>query len=238
MNMSEISCDSSQKTPSSATEARKDTALVSEFLAGKESAFIEIMDRHRSKIFHTAMRLLHSHSDAEEVTQDAFIRAYRGLTRFRGECSLSTWLYRIVTNLARNRYWHLFRRRRHATLSLDLALGEDQTFTLADKIAADRADPAQESTRVEFSNLVSECLEKLEPPHREILTLCNVQGLPYDEIATVLGIRLGTVKSRIARARKNLRKHINARCPSLAEAINPDDYFLPATNFSSIHMAA
>lgn len=228
----------SEKRERACAEAKIDTELVRRFVGGDESAFVDIIARYRPTIFNTALRLLHNRSDAEEVTQDTFLRAYRGLAKFRGDSSLATWLYRIATNLAHNRYWYLFRRRRHDTLSLDHGLSDDQSFTLADKLVGDTADPAQESTRSEFSALVKECMDLLAPPHREILALCNGQGLAYFEIAEILGIHLGTVKSRVARARKHLRAFINSRCPTLAEARSPSDYFLRSTSVSSMHMAA
>src|SRR5471032_3103715 len=98
------------------TEATLDSQLVSRFNAGEESAFVEIMNRHKARIFAAAMALLRNHADAEEITQDTFVRAHRGFSKFRGDSSVATWLHRIAVNLARNRYWYFFRRRRHATL--------------------------------------------------------------------------------------------------------------------------
>ena len=87
----------------------RDDELVRRFNAGDESAFVEIMGRYRVKILYVAIDLLHNHADAEEIVQDTFIRAYRGLARFRGDASLlATWLHRIAANLARNRYWYYF----------------------------------------------------------------------------------------------------------------------------------
>src|SRR5471032_21694 len=188
---------------SSAQEALIDAALVQRFNAGDESAFVEIMNRYRGKTFSIALGLLRNRSDAEEITQDTFIRAHRGLARFRGDSSLATWLHRIAVNLARNRYWYFFRRRRQDSLSLDHAIGENSDGTFADLIAADAPDPAQENVREEFTSLVAASMEKLDQKHREILTLRNVLNLPYEEIAHMLHINVGTVKSRIARAREN-----------------------------------
>ena len=227
-----------EKAELSRVEAALDAALVQRFVGGDEAAFVEIMERYRTKIFTVAFSLLHSHGDAEEVTQDTFVRAYRGLAKFRGDSSLATWLYRIAVNLARNRYWFFFRRRRHVTISLDRPIGEEHDATLSDLIAADVADPAQESARSEFVDIVSNCLEKLDQRHREILTMRNAQLLPYDEIAAALGINIGTVKSRIARARENLRSLITAECPEFADGESPDDYFPPARASGRLNYAA
>ena len=112
-------------------EAAYDAELVRRFNAGDEAAFVEIMTRYREKIFSVALALLRNRADAEEIAQDTFIRAHRGLSRFRGDSSLATWLHRIAVNLARNRYWYFFRRRRQDSLSLDCALGEDNAVLIA-----------------------------------------------------------------------------------------------------------
>ena len=126
----------------SAQEALIDTALVQRFNAGDDAAFVQIMERYRAKIFTVTLGLLRNHADAEEITQDTFIRAHRGLARFRGDSSLATWLYRIAVNLARNRYWYFFRRRRQDSLSLDCALSEENSGTFSDLVADVLQDPA------------------------------------------------------------------------------------------------
>ena len=110
-----------KNTPDPETQAREaeiDAELARRFNAGDETAFNEIVSRYRGKIYGLTFGLLHNAADAEEITQDTFIRAYRGLSRFRGDSSLATWLHRIAVNLARNRYWYFFRRRRHSSGSL------------------------------------------------------------------------------------------------------------------------
>jgi RNA polymerase sigma-70 factor (ECF subfamily) len=215
-----------ETTPESAPVP--DTELVQRFVAGDEEAFVEIMRRYQAKIFAVAHSLLHNHADAEEITQDTFVRAHRNLPRFRGDSSLATWLHRIAVNLARNRYWYFFRRRRHCTLSLDCPIGEDGDATLADLFASGTPDPAHESSREEFAELVSTCMEKLDSHHREILTLRNLHNRSYDEIAQQLGINPGTVKSRIARARERLRARLAEACPEFAPDAAPSEWFEPA----------
>jgi RNA polymerase sigma-70 factor (ECF subfamily) len=212
----------------SAGEAAFDAELVRRFNEGNDDAFLEIMERYRARIFTVTLGLLRNHADAEEITQDTFIRAHRGLARFRGDSSLATWLYRIAVNLARNRYWYFFRRRRQDSLSLDCALGESGDATFADLVADQAQDPAQETVVTEFSALVDSCMEKLESRHREILTMRNVLNRSYDEIAAALGLNVGTVKSRIARARSNLRALLAASCPEFAPDAAPGEWFLPA----------
>jgi len=204
-----------------------DDALVRRFTAGDEAAFVEIVERYRGKIFAVTLGLLRNHADADEVTQETFIRALRGLANFRGDSSLSTWLYRIAVNLSRNRYWYFFRRHRQDSLSLDSTLSEDSAATVAELVADGGPDPAQETVANEFASLVDRCMERLDAHHREILTLRNVLNRSYEEIATALGINVGTVKSRIARARENLRTRLLESCPEFARNAAPSDWFLP-----------
>src|ERR1700690_2036532 len=198
------------------TEAIQDAVLVRQFIGGDESAFSEIMNRHRSRVFAAAMGLLHNHSDAEEITQDTFVRAHRAFSRFRGDSSVATWLHRIAVNLARNRYWYFFRRRRHSTLSLDAAVGESGNSAFCDLLSAPDPDPSQEASRTEFVGAVESCMDRLEPSHRRILTMRSVLDQSYEEIAGALGINVGTVKSRIARARERLRILLEQECPAFA----------------------
>jgi len=218
----------SAQTDATVRDADVDTALVRRFATGDESAFTEIVSRYRSRIHALTVNLLRNAADAEEITQDTFIRAYRGLSRFRGDSSLSTWLYRIALNLARNRYWYFFRRRRHSWISLERPLADGSEATFADIVAAEGPDPAQETAASEFTALVASCMERLDRKHREILTMRNVLDLSYEEIARALGINVGTVKSRIARARENLRTLLTEINPELSPALSTADFFLTA----------
>jgi RNA polymerase sigma-70 factor (ECF subfamily) len=230
--------DRAARAAASHQEAEHDAELVRRFNAGDEAAFVEIMTRYREKIFSVALALLRNRADAEEIAQDTFIRAHRGLSRFRGDSSLATWLHRIAVNLARNRYWYFFRRRRHATLSLDCALSDDSDATFADLVATDAPSPAREAATGEFSALVATCMEKLDARHREILTLRNLLNRSYDEIAQALGINVGTVKSRIARARGNLRALLAEACPEFSPDAAPSDWFEPARATGRLEVAA
>lgn len=223
----EVSPTPAGNTRRPTTEAAIDDELVSRFTQGDDHAFVAIMERYRSKIFTVTLGLLRNHADAEEVTQDTFIRAHRGLANFRGDSSLATWLYRIAVNLARNRYWYFFRRRRHDSLSLDFPLTEESSATFADLVADTIQDPAQETATTEFSDLVNECMGRLDARHREILTLRNILNRSYEEIADTLGINVGTVKSRIARARENLRRLLAEACPEFAPEAEASEWFLP-----------
>ena len=130
------------------------------------------------------------------------------MVNFRGESAFSTWLYQIATNLARNRYWYWWRRKRDKTVSFDAPVSSENDTTLADIIPAEVESPDDITVTSEFVARISTGMEKLSSKHREILTLRNVKNLTYEEIAEILHISVGTVKSRIARARESLRSKL------------------------------
>ena len=208
----------------SCRETAHDAGLVRRFNAGDGDAFVEIMTRYRGKVFSIALCHLRNHADAEEITQDTFIRAHRGLARFRGDSSLRTWLHRIAFNLSRNRRKYYFCRRRHATLSLDCAFSDDNTAPFSEVIASDAPSPVREATAREFSELVTICMKRLGARQREILVLRNGLDHSYGDIARALGITIGTVKSRIGRARENLRALLAQSYPELAQDASPFDW--------------
>jgi len=182
-----------------------DDLLIERIKAGDMAAYNDIVARYYDRIFARVSQLLKNKQDAEEVTQDAFIRAHRGLENFRGDASFSTWLYQIATNLAHNRYWYWFRRKRDQSISLDHPLTDDGSLTLENVMPCAGESPAEAAVTQEFVDRVSECMRDLNEKHKEVLILRNVKNLSYDEIAQQLEISVGTVKSRIARARDSLR---------------------------------
>jgi RNA polymerase sigma-70 factor (ECF subfamily) len=208
-------------------QAADDAARVQRFLGGDTDAFAEIMSVHRGPIHTLALSFLKNHADAEEITQDTFIRAHRGLREFRGDSSLATWLHRIALNLARNRYWYFHRRRRHVSVSLDAAFTETNPASFAELVHSDAPDPMREAVTEEFTRLVSECMARLGERPRRILNLRNTLNRSYIEIARETGISVGTVKSRIARARVTLRKLLAEACPEFDPGARPVAWFEP-----------
>jgi RNA polymerase sigma-70 factor (ECF subfamily) len=224
------------RVANSRQEALYDTGLVRRFHAGDEPAFAEIVTRYRERMFAVAFAMLRNHGDAEEIAQDTFVRAHRGLAKFRGDSSLSTWLHRIALNLSRNRYWYFFRRSRHATVSLDASCHAASPATFAELIATADATPVRAAAASEFTELVAACLARLGEPHREILRRRNSLTQSYEEIARSLGISVGTVKSRIARARQNLRTLLNATCPEFGVDAQPADWFDPVRSAGGLEV--
>jgi RNA polymerase sigma-70 factor (ECF subfamily) len=197
-----------ERMSSKAQEVALDRMLVDRFKNGDAAAFDEMVSRYWDRIYAMVNQLLRNSQDAEEVTQDAFIRAHRGLTNFRGDSAFSTWLYQIATNLARNRYWYWWRRKRDQSVSIDAPISADNATTLAEMIPAEVETPDDIAVTQEFVARIGRGMEKLSAKHREILILRNVKNLSYEEIADILSISVGTVKSRIARARESLRSRL------------------------------
>lgn len=198
-------------TMNSKTETlNPDDLLIERIKAGDVAAYNDIVARYYDRIYARVSQLLKNRQDAEEVTQDAFIRAHRGLDKFRGDASFSTWLYQIATNLAHNRYWYWFRRKRDQSISLEQPLTDEGDLTLESVMPCEGEDPAEAALTQEFVDQVGACMESLNDKHREVLILRNLKNLSYEEIADELSISVGTVKSRIARARESLRQFMGS----------------------------
>jgi RNA polymerase sigma-70 factor (ECF subfamily) len=182
-----------------------DHELLDRCRAGDEEAFDDLVRRHQQRAFNVAFLVLRDREDATEVAQDAFVRIYRSVDNFRGECEFTTWLHQIVVNLARNKHRWWKRRGRQSSVSLDnpVEMGDGEAPM---QIAASGDAPDVESVKAEFVQLLSRRMEELPRKLREVLVLRNVENLSYEQIATVLDCSIGTVKSRIARAREALRE--------------------------------
>lgn len=186
-----------------------DEELIARHHAGDETAFPAMVARHRGKLAGFARRYLRNECDVEEVVNDAFMRAWRGLPRFRGDSSFATWLTRIVINLAKNKYWWNARRKIGAMVSLDApreGFEGGACGTLADLVPAASPDAAREVERAEFEEIAMRCIEAMPEFHREAMRLRAVLNLDYETIAARLNINVGTVKSRLSRARAMLQE--------------------------------
>ena len=166
---------------------------VAQARGGDASAFEELVRMYEAPVYRLALRMCGGRAeDAQEVAQEAFLAAWRGLPRFRGQCRFSSWLYKLTANAAVD---HLRREKRlPAAVPLENA-GEP----------ADPHTPQEELERRELHRAVQQALDRLTPEHREVLLLRQMQGLSYQEIGAALSLEEGTVKSRISRAKRQLR---------------------------------
>ena len=170
---------------------------------GDDSAFEELVRTYEKRVYHLALRMCGNVDDAYEVAQEAFLSAWKGMRFFRGDSSFSTWLYRLTSNAAID----FLRRQRRQGGSDGVSLDDEDAFL---EVVDTGPSPHQQAEGQELRQALARGLGALSPEHRQVLLLRELQGLTYEEIAAALELDLGTVKSRIARAREKLRKYLVA----------------------------
>lgn len=181
--------------------ASADWALVQQCAVGDEEACTRLVTDHQRMVYQLALHLLGDPQEALDVSQEVFLRVFRTLAQFRGQSTLRTWIYRIVVNQASNRQRWWRRRRRSQQVALDEhtathgELAEARAFAQPDSVLAQHEAAAR----------VWGALDALPFDQRAVVVLREIDGLSYEEIATSLGVAVGTVKSRLARARESLR---------------------------------
>lgn len=176
--------------------------LVQRAAQGDQDAFAQLLEAHQNRVYSLTLRLVGSPEDAMELTQETFFNVWRGLPNFHGQSKFSTWLYRLTTNTAIDFLRKEKRRGGLAVTSLSVDGDPERVLDIPDH----RFTPQSQLERQELQAAVHRGLSQLSDQHRQVLVLRELSGLSYAEIAQVLGIEEGTVKSRIARARLSLRK--------------------------------
>jgi len=190
-----------------------DRELLEACQGGSREAFDRLIDRHAGRMYQTAYGLLGNREDAEEVVQDAFVRAWNAIRRFRGDAEFATWVHRIVVNLARNRFHWNRRRGAEVTVSISgqLATAEDERDPEDMAIPDERLNPETMLNHAETEAVVMQGFDELPDTLRETLVLRHVEERSYEDIAAVLNCKIGTVKSRLARGREMLRELLGRR---------------------------
>ncbi|MGC9316535.1 MAG: sigma-70 family RNA polymerase sigma factor [Armatimonadota bacterium] len=179
--------------------------LVERAKTGDRRAFGRLVDEYKDKIYNYVARMLNDPYEAEDVTQEAFLRAFRSLPRFRGASSFHTWLYRIASNLAIDVVRR--RKRQEPTFSLDEPLeGDDGEYER--EIADETGGPEEASTTRETRVAVRRAIMDLPEKLRDVMILYELQGETYEDIAQILDVPLGTVKSRLFNARNRLKEDL------------------------------
>ena len=196
-----------------------ETRLIAELRAGVDAAYETLIDRFEVPVYNIISRLMDDPSDSADVVQEVFLKVFRNITSFRQDASLKTWIYRIAVNEARNhRRW--FSRHKKQEVGLEADPGESQGYQ--DWLADPGRSPFETALDRETRELIEEALAKVNPPFRAALVLREIEGLSYEEIAEILEISLGTVKSRILRGRDALKKHLAGRLePASAQEWSP-----------------
>ena len=182
----------------------REAALITRCAAGDEVACTELVAEHQRMVFHLALHLLGDHDEALDLSQEVFLNVFRTIGRFRGQSALRTWIYRIVINQARNRQRWWRRRHRAEQVSLEERIEAHGDFPAT----TDLAEPDRMFGQKELATRIWGALEKLPFDQRTVMVLREIDGLSYDEIAFSLGVAVGTVKSRLTRAREALRAQL------------------------------
>ena len=178
---------------------QEEEKLIARVLSGDVNAFEPLVTENQTKVYHLALRLLGNEADAADAAQDAFVRAYTSLSSFRGDSRFSVWLYRLTNNICID---YLRRQKRQNTVSMETE-DEDGESTQLD-IPDETWSPETLAERAEDARAVRAAMAALPDDLREILTMREIGGLSYEELADALGLELGTVRSRLNRARKKL----------------------------------
>jgi len=187
--------------------ASAETEFIERLRCGEAAAFEELVAERSGEIYGLLFRLTENSEEARDLTQETFLRAFQSIGRFRGEADLRTWIYRIAINQARNRWRWWRRRHRDSTVSLD-ATPRQSNQTLIATLAESSENPEQQTLAHERELILRSALQKVGRAYRETVILRDIEGFTYEEIATTLGINVGTVKSRLARGRQELKRKL------------------------------
>jgi RNA polymerase sigma-70 factor (ECF subfamily) len=184
-----------------------EAAFVAELQSGSEQAFAQLIERYHQPLYSLIARSLQDPSEAADITQDVFLKVFRSIGGFHGESTLRTWLYRIALREASNqrRWWS---RHKHHEIDLDApcsSMDADDEHTLISTLAASGSSPFEQAAQQENRERVEAALRQVPTAFRAVVVLREIEGLAYEEIADLLRINLGTVKSRLMRGRAALR---------------------------------
>lgn len=212
----------------SALGARSEEAsIIAELKAGSEEAFAWLIAHYHQPIYSLVYRMVNDPADAADTTQEVFLKVFRGIKRFQGEASLKTWLYRIAIHEASNqRRWWSRHKGRERSIDCTVDSGEGvQTLGLGETLVDKHESPFDNLVHEEVRTRVEAELAQVPEPYRTTVVLRDIEDLSYDEIAEVLQISLGTVKSRLMRGREALRKRLE---PYVREVANELGLEMPA----------
>jgi RNA polymerase sigma-70 factor, ECF subfamily len=185
--------------------AAEDVRLIEELRAGSERGYEELISRFQQPVYTLALRLLSDQAEACDVVQEVFLKVFRNIGNFRGQSTLKTWIYRITVNEAHNaRRWFFRHRRREVELDTDPEEARNWKEIIPDRSRS----PFDVASDHEQHVMIEAALDKINPIFREAVVLRDIVDLSYEEIAEVLSVSLGTVKSRILRGREALREQL------------------------------
>ena len=187
----------------------EDFILIKAFLAGDNTAFDKLVLNYQNRVFNTCYRILGNYEDANDSAQDVFVKVFRSLIKFRFRSSFSTWIYRIAINTCRNKLRSAGYRRRRNNIRLDQPVDQENGI-YSMEIGDERRTPEKELTRKEKWILIQQAIDSLPESQKAIVVLRDIDGFTYEEIASITGLDPGTVKSKLARARKILQDKLSS----------------------------
>ena len=185
-------------------DADEDIEFVLACQGGDTEAFETLVERHQKKMLNIAFRMTGDYHEACDITQEAFVAAYKSIKKFKAEAKFSTWLYRIVVNYSKNRLKQMRGAAKNESVRIDDS-GEIKQEDLMNQSLVNDANPCTQMEKREREAQVQKCITSLDEEYREVLVLRDIQGFSYEEICNILKIPDGTVKSRLSRARNALK---------------------------------
>lgn len=186
----------------------QDGQFIERLKRGESAAFETLVNERSGEIYGLLYRLTENPEEARDLTQETFLRAFQSIRSFRGDSDLRTWIYRIAINQARNRWRWWRRRRRDSTVSIDSTDESGKPALVATLKAENVQSPEQDTLAHERERILRNALQGLRRVYRETVILRDIEGFAYEEIAVALDISVGTVKSRLARGRQELRSKL------------------------------
>jgi RNA polymerase sigma-70 factor (ECF subfamily) len=197
-----------------------ETALIAELRAGSEEAFAWLIARYHQPIFSLLARTVQDRGDAADLTQEVFVKVFRGVGSFHGESSLRTWIYRIALREASNqRRWWARHKQQEVPIDQEMAEGDSTCSVRLKEMLVDRSEsPYDAAVHEENRARVEAALAKVPEPFRTTLILRDIEGFVYEEVAEMQGVNLGTVKSRLVRGRACLKALLTAPAPAASLA--------------------
>ncbi|MCH1407587.1 MAG: sigma-70 family RNA polymerase sigma factor [Verrucomicrobiales bacterium] len=182
-----------------------DLELVQRAREGDTAAFDELVVKYTPKLYGLVYHMTSNHEDTNDILQDVFAKAYRALKRFKGKSAFYTWIYSIATNMTLNFLKKRNRRRTYSLDDIDLAIERDEDFIEA----TSKSDPVRAANISELQERLNMAMQQLSDDHRAVVTMFDIQGMPHAEIAKIIGVSEGTVRSRLFYAHKQLQTYLD-----------------------------
>lgn len=186
---------------------KEDMELIRRFLSGDQESFTGLVVKYQNKVYNLCFRVMGEHAEAQDMAQEIFLTVHKSLKNFRGDSLFSTWIFRVTVNHCKNRIKYLGRRKYYSSVSIDKPL-ETEDGDFYQVVTDEEPDPESQLESRQIQDVVQAAIATLDSDHRMVIVLRDIQEMSYEEIAEIVGVKVGTVKSRIHRARSELKKKL------------------------------